>query len=156
LAYPNATDLATLATPWIPTAFASRIASKKDTGYLEFVDIYAHSETFFHPPYSVPTIKYAQSISQPFAITELLSLNTLTLAAPKFKGKVLVTTGEFDLGVCGGECKSTFAAGGEKQVFAGAKTVETYLHPGAGHGVNFAANASGFYDVITSFLDRNF
>jgi len=83
-------------------------------------------------------------------------LSTLVLAAPTFKGKVLVTTGEFDLPVCGGECNSTFANGGQKSVFAGAEVVETYLHPGAGHGVNFAVNATGFYDVLTSFLDRNF
>jgi hypothetical protein len=156
MGYPNKDDLANLAGPWLPTAFASRIGSKNDTGYLGFGDIYAHAETFFHTPYSIPTIEYAQSISQPFAIVEFLSLSTLTLSAPTFKGKVLITTGEFDLGVCGGECKSTFANGSQNLVFAGAKVVETYLHPDAGHGVNFAANATGFYDVLTSFLDRNF
>ncbi|KAF2799866.1 alpha/beta-hydrolase [Melanomma pulvis-pyrius CBS 109.77] len=158
LGYPNATDAANAATPWVPTAFAARIPShsRLDTGYLAFGDIYAHTETFFHPPYSIPTIEYAQSISQPFAIVELISLRTLQLSAPAFKGKVLVTTGEFDFLVCGGECKSTYAANGANQVFSGAEVVETYLHPGAGHGINFAANATGFYNVITSFLDRNF
>ena len=100
--------------------------------------------------------QYAQSISQPLAIAELLSLGTLPLAAPEYKGKVLVTTGEFDFIVCSGECKSTFNEGAYKGVFNGTKDVEGYVHPGSGHGVNFNANATGFYNVIGEFLDKSF
>ena len=158
MAYPTKEDYASVTAGFGPTAFAARIPahSTHDNGYLGFGDIYAHTETFFHPPYSIPTIEYAQSIAQPLGISELLSLRTLNLPAPEFKGKVLVTSGEFDFVLCGGECKSTYAAGVAQGVFSGAKVVDTYLHPNGGHGVNFANNATGFYGVITTFLDKNF
>ncbi|KAF2118209.1 Alpha/Beta hydrolase protein [Lophiotrema nucula] len=162
-AAPNDTTNAS-ASPYIGAIFALRIASTLskafatlDTGYLGFGDIYTHIQTFFHQPnYAVPVAQYAQSISQPLAIAELLSLNALSLLAPEYKGKVLVTTGEFDFIVCSGECKSTFKEEAYKGVFNGTKDVEGYVHPGAGHGVNFGANATGFYDVIGEFLDKSF
>jgi hypothetical protein len=73
-----------------------------------------------------------------------------------FKGSVLVTTGENDLLACGGNCTvSYYATGQQDALFSSAKVVETYLHPNAGHGTNFAANATGFFGKIVSFLDRN-
>ncbi|KAF2187680.1 alpha/beta-hydrolase [Zopfia rhizophila CBS 207.26] len=163
IGYANSTDLASVAIAWLPSAFASRIAStlsphysSLDTGYVGFGDIYAHAETFFHEPFNIPTIEYAQSISQPFAMAEFLTLGGLNLAANEFSGPVFVTTGEFDLGICGGECRSTFAAGVAKVLFPSSKALETYVHPGAGHGINYGANATGFYGEIVGFLDRNF
>ncbi|KAI9687994.1 MAG: hypothetical protein M1820_010356 [Bogoriella megaspora] len=158
-AYANATDAIPFAISFI--SFAPRLATTvnppfdRDSGYLGFGDIYAHTSAFFHEPYDIPTIEYAQSIYQPAAVLEFVSLTSLNLNASAFKGKVLVTTGEFDFPACGGECKSTYQGGVADLLFSGTKP-ETYIHPGAGHGVNFAANATGFFGRIVAFLDGNF
>ncbi|KAF2261870.1 alpha/beta-hydrolase [Lojkania enalia] len=150
----------TIAVPYIPSIFSNRIASMQssafkhlDTGYLGFGDIYSHVETFFHKPdYAEDVAKYAQDIAQPLAIAEFLSLNTVQPVAPEFKGKVLVTTGEFDIIICSGNCVKTFASRYYKEIFPMADA-EGYVHLGAGHGVNFNYNATGFYKVIGNFLD---
>lgn len=94
IAYPNATDLAPLTFKWILEASASRIANQqsaqwhdRDTGYLNFGDIYAHVNAFFkQPDYEVPAAEYAQSIAQPFAAMEFLSLQTLNRNSSTFEG----------------------------------------------------------------------
>ncbi|KAF2464114.1 alpha/beta-hydrolase [Lindgomyces ingoldianus] len=164
IGFAGLTDDAGPSSRWIPSAFASRIAStvssayrSLDSGYLSFGDVYAHIETFFHQPnYAVDVVEYAQAISQPFAIAEYLSLGRISLVAAEFKGPVFITSGQFDLIVCGGECKSTFANGTQKEKFPKARVLETYAHPGAGHGVNFGANATGFFGKTVEFLDKNF
>lgn len=155
-------DGASKAFPWLPSAFAARIGSTLspkytylDTGYVGFGDIYSHTETFFSPNFDVETVKYGQSISHPLGVVELLTLGRVDLSSPNFKGKVLVTVGEFDFIICGGECYSTFETGRQNDTFSGAH-LETYIHDGAAHGVNFGKNASGFYAKIIDFLDRNF
>lgn len=163
IAYANAsTDTGASSQRWIATAFASRIAytvdryflaSDYDSGYLTFGDIYSHVETFFHD-YEQDVAKYADSITNPFAAAEYSSLGNINLDARNYKGKVLVTAGEYDL-ICGGECMSTFDTGLQKTVWKGASVLETYVHPGAGHGVNFNKNATGFYEVIVGFLNKN-
>jgi pimeloyl-ACP methyl ester carboxylesterase len=166
LGYPNATiDLAAGSAAWGPTAFSARIASTVnpnlwpsftyDTGYVTFADIYNHVDTFFRE-YEQDAAEYANTIAQPLAVTELTSLATLDLDAGGYKGKVFVTTGEYDLLLCGGECYSTFKTGVQETVWRSADVLETYVHPGSGHGVNFNKNATGFYGEIFSFLDRNF
>ncbi|KAF2835443.1 alpha/beta-hydrolase [Patellaria atrata CBS 101060] len=160
-------------------AFAPRIAktvdpqfSDRDNGYLAFRDIHAHAQTFFKQPnYEIGAVEYAQSIANPFGIAEFLSLFIGGSNASPFLGPVLVsllskllcfqvltsllvTTGEFDLIVCGGECNSVFARDIARSVFPRASVVEPYVHPGVGHGVNFGKNATGLYDVIIDFLEN--
>jgi hypothetical protein len=165
LVYPDySTDAAGMGTSWGPTAFRAEIAStvnaKKwpakeyDTGYLIFADIYGHIDTFFRN-YEHDAAEYAQSILAPLSVAELTSLGFLDLHAPNYKGKVLVTTGEFDLLECGGECYSTFEIGKQEEIWKGASKLETYVHPGAGHGVNFNKNAKAFFDKIFDFIERN-
>lgn len=145
----------------IAAAFAPRIASTMsrkykdfDTGYLSFADEYTHYSTFFKAPYEVEAAEYATSITHAFALTEYLSTTSLSLASPKFGGPVLVTTGEYDLPACAGECKSSFVTQTLKDVFPKSRLIKSFLHPGAGHGINFAKNASGFYENIASFLQE--
>ncbi|KAF2816638.1 alpha/beta-hydrolase [Mytilinidion resinicola] len=164
IAYANATDLATADSGWGLEAFAARIAkfqdkkwSNRDTGYLNFGDIYGHVNGFFKAPnYDIPTVEYAQAIAQPFAALEFVSTKLFNLNASAFKGPVMVTAGENDLLLCGGECKSTFSSGVAEQTFKSSKDLNLYVHPGAGHGVNFGFNATVFYGKITAFLDKNF
>jgi hypothetical protein len=121
---------------------------------VSFGDIYGHVDTFFRG-YERDVAQYADSIVAPLAVSELTSLGFLDLKAPNYKGKVLVTTGEHDLLVCGGECYSTFEKGTQEDNWKGATKLETYVHPGAGHGVNFNKNAKVFYAKIFDFIDRN-
>jgi hypothetical protein len=87
---------------------------------------------------------------------EFLSLQTLNRNSSTFKGAAMVTAGQYDFVVCGGECESTFSGGGTQEMFKGARKLDLYVHPGAGHDVNFGLNATGFYGEITKFLDANF
>ena len=73
--------------------------------------------------------------------------------APKYKGPVLVISGEFDYPICGGPCTGVLDDG-LKDIFPAAKVVDTYIQPGAGHGPNFAKNATGFYGEIFAWLGR--
>lgn len=126
-----------------------------DSGYLTFADIYAHVNTFFKAPaYDVEAVKYAHSIVAPYGIGELFSLGTLNPVAPEFEGPVLVTTGAIDFAMCLGTCESTYEEQRLDILFPKVEMLETYLHPGVGHGVNLGRNATGFYDVIVDFLGR--
>ena len=63
-------------------------------------------------------------------------------------------SGEYDFILCGGYCphelEPAFAP-----LFGGAEDFETYVQPLAGHGLNFAKNATGVYGVIFEYLARN-
>ncbi|KAH7073746.1 Alpha/Beta hydrolase protein [Paraphoma chrysanthemicola] len=165
------TGFAYSSVPWganvLIEAFAPRIAAQLnpacyaalDTGYLTFADMYAHINTFFKKPhYDIETARFASSIVQPFAIAEWLSLTNgrVNPVAPAFTGPVYIVAGEFDYAFCTGECYSSFAEAGPilKGIFPKSRLVESYVHPGAAHGINFAANATGFYQSIGDFLKK--
>jgi pimeloyl-ACP methyl ester carboxylesterase len=168
--YPNLTDAVVLtgfafaAKPFYGPVFlaaaALRITSQHeplrygnlDTGYIGFADIAAHVNTFFKAPYELGAVEYADSISVPAAISEYLSQTAIP--PRQFAKPVLVATGEYDLAFCGGECHSTYAEQQLNAVFPKSTLIDTFLHPGAGHGVNFAENATGFYAGISRFLER--
>lgn len=144
-------------------AFAVRIAklvnparfSNLDTGYVFFADIFSHIQTFFQKPaYEVDAVEYANSIAAPLAVMEYFTTALDNPVAVEYEGAVLVTTGEFDVPACGGECYSTFAVQPLGTLFPKAGLVEAFIQPGAGHGVNLATNATGFYDRINDFLTR--
>ncbi|KAF2653300.1 alpha/beta-hydrolase [Lophiostoma macrostomum CBS 122681] len=149
------------------STFASRIANMRDSdsapqfantfdnGWLSFGDIYAYAESFLHQPdYDVEVAKSSFAITQPFSIADFASTFSANLDVSKFHGKVLLTSGEFDLVLCGGNCTSTFAGGVQEQVWSGLKEpISTYVLPGAGHGANFAKNAGLMFAEIVRFLN---
>ncbi|KAK5045486.1 hypothetical protein LTR84_009104 [Exophiala bonariae] len=154
--------LAAVIPRFLSTAFRPRLADTdghdfvRDTGYADFGDIYAHAQLFFRAPYDISTVEYAQSIRQPLSLLEFLSVSALNYHAPSFTKPIMLTTGENDFLVCGGNCTTSFYQVGEQaSTYSHAQVIETYLHPHAGHGTNFATNATGFYGEIMSFLDRN-
>jgi hypothetical protein len=164
IAYPSPNDTAAHTLVFDLSIFASRIANSLpaplrpqfaetlDNGYLGFGDMYAYVEAFLHKPdYEIAAAEYSFSVSQALAISEFAG-GFPSPAATGFKGRVLVTSGQFDLLLCDGDCESTFEDGMQNDVFVDAEVV-AYVQPGAGHGQNFAVNANELYAKITSFLD---
>lgn len=100
------------------------------------------------------TLKYAHSISQPASVLEMVASAGGGFDGAAYKGSVLLTTGEHDFLACGGHCAPRIQYGVQNATFSGAKKLETYLHPGAGHGVNFAKDVKVFYKVIVDFVDK--
>ena len=128
-----------------------------DPGYVTTVDVFSNINSFFKAPaYEHDVAEFSEATKQPFAIAELISLNPslLNVNASAFTGPALVISGEFDYIVCGGYCPNELDPSFRPN-FLGAKGFETYVQPLAGHGTNFATNATGFYSVIFDYLSRN-
>ena len=145
--------------------FAPRVASLQssrfsafDPAYITTGDVFANINNFFKAPaYEHDVAEYSENHKSPFAISELLSSTTpnlLNLNASDFKGPALVISGEYDFIVCGGYCPGVLEES-VAPLFMGSKGFETYIQPGAGHGTNFATNATGFYGVIFDYLRRS-
>ena len=167
MSYPAATDPAGMQGLLSFSFFGSRIAAQLeadrapqfaktyDTGYISFGDKFRHIQTFFHhPDYDYAAADYAQSITAPTSASELVSTLALTLASPGYKGKVLITSGQYDFLSCDGNCTDTYAKGKQADVFPNANWT-TYAHPGAGHGSTLSLNATGYYDYILNYIDSS-
>ena len=63
-------------------------------------------------------------------------------------------TGEKDYIVCDGSCRGIFEEPA-KTIYKNAKPLQLNIHPGASHHINFHANATGAFTVITDFLANN-
>jgi hypothetical protein len=154
-----------LAQNFIPGLFSLRIANKRppgsspqfaqsfDNGWLTFGDIYSYLLNFHHQPdYEVEAAQYAYSVTQPVSVTEFFSASGLTVPSPGFKGKVMVTTGKYDTALCDGECDRIYALKIADHIFPAAAQVLPYVHPNAGHGLNFEKNAPEYYTELLKFL----
>lgn len=145
-------------------AFTPRVArlqrrafSNLDTGHIITGDIFGTVHEFYKAgAYDRAAVAFAESIKQPFAISELVSLSSAFLRndAPNFKGPTLVISGEYDFPICGGYCPGVLDEP-LRTYFRGSSNFQSYIQPKAGHGTNFATNATGFYGVIFDFLLRN-
>ena len=108
---------------------------------------------FFKAPYYDRAIAhFGEATKQPFSLFEVLTVGPTK--APDYNGSVLVISGEFDLPTCAGYCPGALDADGFKDIFPNVKALETYVQPKAGHVTNFAKNATGFYEEIFAFLER--
>ncbi|EAW12224.1 uncharacterized protein ACLA_061860 [Aspergillus clavatus NRRL 1] len=128
-----------------------------DSGYLTWGNEYANQCAFYTYPFFEPTVlQQAEASKAPFAISELLSFASVSLAAPNFTNPVLMLSGQFDLPFCGGECQGVLngPASVSPFVFPNAHPFVSYVHPNAGHSLNLHHNASAAYGVITSFLQQ--
>ncbi|KAE9375040.1 alpha/beta-hydrolase [Stipitochalara longipes BDJ] len=142
--------------------FAPRIASGQDpkwkaldNGYLALIDIFANVNVFFKAPdYDVNVVEYAQSIQQPFGINEVISSGAINTTTTAFKGPTMLISGQFDYIFCDGLCDGVLQDPAQ-EVFTNAKAFKAVSYPGAGHGLNLAANATGAFQIITDFLGEN-
>lgn len=156
--------------PVILQGFAPRIARLErpagrddfaayDPGYLTTADLFSTINQFFKgPDYDIEVTTYAEETKTPFAIAEIESLDPAfannDAGRAGFKGAALVATGERDLLFCAGLCTEELLAVPLKDLFIGAKAFETYIQPGAGHGLALAKNARDGFERIFDFLDR--
>ena len=145
-------------------AFAPHVANLQspkfagfDAGYITTGDVFSNINNFFKAPaYEHDVAVFSESTKQPFAISELISISPpfVNLSATAYRGPALVISGEYDFILCGGYCpgelEPSFAP-----LFSGAKNFETYVQPLAGHGLNYAINATGTYGVIFEYLAKN-
>lgn len=65
-----------------------------------------------------------------------------------------MATGERDIIFCAGLCTDELLAVPLKGYFKGAKGFETYIQPGAGHGLALAKNARDGFERIFDFLQK--
>ena len=152
------TDLSTFASRianMLPSDSAPQFATTFDNGWLGFGDIYAYVEAFLYQPnYDVEVAQSSFAITQPFSVSDYASTTKVDFDVSKFRGKVFLTAGEFDLVLCGGNCTSTYAMGLQDQVWSGlVEPPTTYILPEAGHGANFAKNAALMFGEIVKFLN---
>ncbi|OQO10704.1 hypothetical protein B0A48_04004 [Cryoendolithus antarcticus] len=124
-----------------------------DTGYLTWVDKYALIENYFkYPYYDTDAVAYVESTKEAFSIGEFLTFATVPDTS-SFTGAALAITAETDYIVCDGYCPGVFDEPA-KTYYKNAKPFVAYLQPEASHHLNFHRNATGAFEVITSFLDR--
>lgn len=113
------------------------------------------NQFFKAPDYDVGVATYAEKSKSPFGIAEALSLNPAfannDAGRAGFKGAALVATGERDFVFCAGLCTEELLAVPLKGLFKGAKGFETYIQPGAGHGLALAKNARMGLSEFLSF-----
>ncbi|KAL9609827.1 MAG: hypothetical protein Q9167_005432 [Letrouitia subvulpina] len=130
-----------------------------DSGYITSADVYSTVSDFFKAPdYERDVAVFAESSKAPYAIAELISISppfVPPLNASLFNGPGLVISGEYDSLLCGGYCPGVIRDP-LTAYFAGSKDFELFIQPGAGHGLNFALNATDAYSTIFSFLNKNF
>ncbi|KAH8803052.1 Alpha/Beta hydrolase protein [Xylogone sp. PMI_703] len=126
-----------------------------DGGYITWVDIFSNINTFFKVPfYDIKVAKAADDNKQPFSLMEVITLTISNLTAPAFTGPVMVLSGEYDYIFCTGFCGGILTPGAEK-AFSASKDLQVYMQPNSGHGINLSLNATGAFEVITTFLAKH-
>jgi pimeloyl-ACP methyl ester carboxylesterase len=126
------------------------------TGFLTWPDKYANQYSFLEYPFFDPALlEYAEATKFPFTIGEFLSASTLPSEAPGFKGPVLYLAAQADLIFCASNCTGLFGADSAAvEAFNGSSSVEVYIQPDVGHGINLHHNATGAYGVILDWASR--
>ncbi|KAF7555103.1 hypothetical protein G7Z17_g2455 [Cylindrodendrum hubeiense] len=150
----NANGLVRSFVPRIASLQNPRLFGTLDPGYLTWVDVFSQINTYFkYPFYDIPTSSYCEEYKQPFGIGEFLTITDGDFDASGFTGAALAIAGKNDYIVCDGECEGVYEEPA-RTIWKNAKFTP-YLHPNASHNFNFHRNATGAYEVITSFLKTN-
>jgi pimeloyl-ACP methyl ester carboxylesterase len=131
--------------------------SKYSSGFLTWPDKFGNQFSFLEYPYfDTAVLDRAEATKYPFTVGEFLTASTLPVAAPNFQGPVLYVAAQSDLIFCASNCTGLF---GPESIavegFNGSSSVETYIQPNVGHGINLHHNATGAYNVILDWADRH-
>ncbi|GAB1214028.1 hypothetical protein ATERTT37_003184 [Aspergillus terreus] len=129
-------------------------------GYLSSGNMNADHYLFCRSPWFDSNIlTYNAKIKQPVTVGELLTIGSVP-DQNTFPGPVLIITGSNDLPFCGGDCYNTGGMSDSivadaTSYFTAPKTIQAYVQPDMGHGINLHYNASGAYNYIASWLMMN-
>ncbi|OCT52486.1 hypothetical protein CLCR_10360 [Cladophialophora carrionii] len=131
--------------------------SRYSSGFLTWPDKSGNQFSFLEYPYFDPAVlDRAEATKYPFTVGEFLSASTLPVAAPSFPGPVLYVAAQSDLIFCASNCTGLFGPDSVAvQGFNGSGSVETYIQPNVGHGINLHHNATGAYNVILDWAERH-
>ncbi|KAM3515325.1 hypothetical protein MY11210_001066 [Beauveria gryllotalpidicola] len=136
------------------------------TGYIAPKSAIGVHIDFFGPgDFSPDMLRDATAHAQPAALGELLTVADGAAAPSNYTGAVYIITGEYDVPFCGGNCNnmamkrdddnaSNILAMSEP-MFKQAKSFNTTIVPGAGHGLNFGYSHTETYRDMIDFLKQN-
>jgi pimeloyl-ACP methyl ester carboxylesterase len=152
----NIPSLARSLVPRIASAENPASYRHRDVGYLTWPSIYDLVMNYFKAPSFAPDVAlFTESAKEPFSVGEFLTFaNPAGVSAEKWDMPALHLTGERDYIACDGWCPGIFEEPA-KTLYKNAKPLQLSIHPGASHHVNFHKNATGAFEVITSFLSKN-
>ncbi|CAI6247338.1 unnamed protein product [Periconia digitata] len=128
----------------------------RNTGYLTWPSVYDLVMNYFKAPnFDEDVALYTESAKQPYSIVEFLTFALpAAVSAEKWDKPALHITGELDYIVADGTTKGVMDHPA-REIYKNAKPLQISIHPGASHHLNFAKNATGAFEVITSFLGQN-
>ncbi|EXJ60637.1 hypothetical protein A1O7_04790 [Cladophialophora yegresii CBS 114405] len=131
--------------------------SKYSSGFLTWPDKFGNQFSFLEYPYFDPAVlDRAEATKYPFTVGEFISASAVPVAAPNFPGPVLYLAAQSDLIFCASNCTGLFGPDSVAvQGFNGSSSVETYIQPNVGHGINLHHNATGAYNVIMDWAERH-
>ncbi|KAK4948848.1 hypothetical protein LTR10_012221 [Elasticomyces elasticus] len=105
--------------------------------------------------FSDALLAYGEYIKQPLTTGEWLSIRGLLNIVPalEFKGPLQFFLAERDFLVCASDCKSDYDPTVLAALYPQVKSPDTYIQPGAGHGLTFQKNATAGYAVMMDWLN---
>ncbi|KAJ6781212.1 hypothetical protein PWT90_10723 [Aphanocladium album] len=158
---PNYLGLFALGANFAPVAGSPLLKHKYTTGYIAPKDpIGVHIDFFGPGDFSDEMLAYAFKNCQPAAFGELLTVGDGAAKPSNFTGAVQIITGEYDVPFCGGNCNKVEMGdapdilAASKPMFDKAKTFNSTIVPGGGHGLNFGYSHTFTYKGILDFLKQ--
>lgn len=123
-------------------------------GFITWPNKQANQFAFLHyPAFDPAVLEYAELTKQPYTLGQLLTLSLLPQTAPNYHGPVLFVAGERDKLVCDGNCTGLLGSDSiTVKAFNGSRSIEVYVHPGVGHGINMGQNATGVYGMMLDWI----
>ncbi|KAM3430310.1 hypothetical protein NHJ13734_007801 [Beauveria thailandica] len=137
-----------------------RLREQYVTGYIApKSSIGVHIDFFGPDDFSAEMLQYATDHGQPAALGELLTVGDGAAAPSNYTGAVYIITGEYDVPFCGGNCNMAMQGSDASNIltmsepmFKQAKSFNTTIVPGAGHGLNFGYSHTETYRDMINFL----
>lgn len=146
----------------LPPSFGLEYAAQHDrrrfgdrgSGYMVQASESNIQQIFFKKgSFDYAALKYAESVKQTITAGEQLSPGlVLGRPAPAFRGPLQFILGEFDYGICAGDCKGTYDPNVLAALYPAAADRSVYLQPGTGHGLTLSTNATAGYAVMMDYL----
>ncbi|KAL4782793.1 Alpha/Beta hydrolase protein [Aspergillus varians] len=130
----------------------------RGSGYLVQATESNVQQIFFKKGFFDPEmLKYGSSIKETGTVGEFVSLGSvLERPAPAYTGPLLFALGEYDFGVCSGNCTGSYDLEALKsETFPAAHNVTVLIQPGSGHALTMHLNATGHYEAIFAYLREN-